>query len=200
MKVKELIKLLNGVSPDTEVTCSITTDDVVQLLGMTRAELDALENYEIFCVLKVEDCENYCKLLIKNNLYQYNPKGARNKSSIVDERYNMDFINEMKYIEQEKSIPITCLQLVEELEKNKKLKNHHKSLVNLTQQLHRSVMSKNRILTGRLQKIDKLLNDLYEGIDEYYTETLERNDELAVARAEAQLQLIKKIIDKVEKI
>ena len=30
--------------------------------------------------------------------------------------------------------------------------------------------------------------------------TLERNDELAVARADAQLQLIKEIIDKVEKI
>ena len=40
----------------------------------------------------------------------------------------------------------------------------------------------------------------YEGIDEYYTETLERNDELAVARADAQLKLIKEIIDRVEEI
>ena len=30
--------------------------------------------------------------------------------------------------------------------------------------------------------------------------TLERNDELFIARADAQLQLIKEIIDKVEKI
>lgn len=50
------------------------------------------------------------------------------------------------------------------------------------------------------EDIIKFLNDLYEGIDEYYTETLERNDELAIACADAQLQLIKKIIDGVEKI
>lgn len=30
--------------------------------------------------------------------------------------------------------------------------------------------------------------------------TLERNDELVIARADAQLQLIKKIIDKMEEI
>lgn len=50
------------------------------------------------------------------------------------------------------------------------------------------------------EDIINFLNDLYEGIDEYYTETLERNDELAIACADAQLQLIKKIIDGVEKI
>lgn len=133
-------------------------------------------------------------MVVQLKTQEIDKKGGR----IVE--YNEDFINEMKYVEQEKSIPITCPQLVEELEKNKKLKNHHKSLVDLTQQLHCPVMSKNRILAERLQKIDKLLNDLYEGIDEYYTETLERNNELAIARADAQLQLIKKIIDKVEKI
>ena len=121
-------------------------------------------------------------------------------SSIVDEEYNMDFINEMKNIEQEKSIPITCSQLVEEQEKNKKVKSHHRALAILTRQLHRSIMSKNRILTERLHEIDKLLNDLYEAIDEHYTETLENNDESAVVRAEAELKLIKKIIDEVKKI
>lgn len=121
-------------------------------------------------------------------------------SSIVDEEYNMDFINEMKNIEQEKSIPITCSQLEEEHEKNKKLKSHHRDLVILTRQLHRSIMSKNRILTERLYEIDKLLNDLYEAIDENYTETLENNDELAVVRAETELKLITKIIDEVERI
>lgn len=68
MKVKELIKLLNGVSPDTEITCSLITDDIVQLLNMTCIELEALRNYEIFCVLKIEGCENHkdcCKLLVK---------------------------------------------------------------------------------------------------------------------------------------
>lgn len=119
-------------------------------------------------------------------------------SSIVDEEYNMDFIDEMKNIEQEKSIPITCSQL--EQEKNKKVKSHHRALVILTRQLHRSIMSKNRILTERLHEIDKLLNDLYEAIDEHYTETLENNDELAVVRAEAQLNLITSIINEVERI
>ena len=48
--------------------------------------------------------------------------------------------------------------------------------------------------------INKFLNDLYEAIDENYAEALENNDELAIVRADAELQLIKKIIDKVEKI
>lgn len=39
-----------------------------------------------------------------------------------------------------------------------------------------------------------------EGIDEHYTETLENNDELAIACAYAQLQLITEIIDEVERI
>ena len=50
------------------------------------------------------------------------------------------------------------------------------------------------------QEFMKLLKDLYKGIDEYYTETLERNDELAIVRADAQLQLIKEIIEEVEEI
>lgn len=48
--------------------------------------------------------------------------------------------------------------------------------------------------------INKFLNDLYEAIDEHYTETLENNDELAVVRAEAQLKLITSIINEVEGI
>ena len=106
-------------------------------------------------------------------------------SSITEEEYNEDFINEMENIGQEKSIPIegqlrgeitllkecrskVCQQLVEEQEKN----------------MNRQTF----------------LNDLYEAIDEHYTETLKNNDELAIARADAQLQLIKEIIDRVEKI
>lgn len=61
-------------------------------------------------------------------------------------------------------------------------------------------MAENHILREKSHAINNLLNDLYEGIDEYYTETLERNDELAIARADAQLQLIKEIIDEVERI
>lgn len=198
MKAKRLIEILRSVSPNAEIMCCISTDDLEEVTNMTLAPFKH-KNYEIFCVL-IADGDDSCRLLLKKNSYQYNPKGVRNKSSIVDDGYNMDFINEMKYIEQEKSIPITCQQLEEEHEKNKKLKNHHKSLVDLTQQLHRSVMSKNRILTERLREIDKLLNDLYEGIDEHYTETLENNDELAIIRAKTELDLITKILEEVEKI
>lgn len=53
-------------------------------------------------------------------------------------------------------------------------------------------MAENHILIETLHATNKLLTDLYEGIDEYYTETLGRDDELAIACADAQLQLIKK--------
>lgn len=68
MKVKELRKLLEGVSPDAEITCNMTTDDPTQLLGMTCAEFEALKNYEIFCVLAIEDREKHeesCKFLMR---------------------------------------------------------------------------------------------------------------------------------------
>lgn len=62
------------------------------------------------------------------------------------------------------------------------------------------LMRENYRLSVKVQGIKKLLYDLYEGIDEHYTETLENNDELAIACADAELQLIKKIIDEVERI
>lgn len=98
----------------------------------------------------------------------------------------MDFINEMKYIEQEKSIPITCQQLEEEHEKNKKLEeNYYKISADLMQ---------------KLRAINRTLNDLHEEIDKKYTTLENSNEELAIACADAQLQLIKEIIDKVGKI
>lgn len=69
-----------------------------------------------------------------------------------------------------------------------------------TRQINRSIMVENQILIIELHNIKKLLNDLYEGIDEYYTETLENNDELAIVRAKTELDLITKILDEVEKI
>lgn len=93
-----------------------------------------------------------------------------------------------------------CKQLVKEQEKNKKLKNPHKTSIDLIQQLNHSVVKKNRILTERLHEFNKLLIDLYEVIDEHYTETLENNDELAIIRAETELKLITKILEEVEKI
>ena len=64
-----------------------------------------------------------------------------------------------------------------------------------TQQINRSIMAENHILIEKLHEINQLLIELYN-----YTQSIENNDELAIARAEAQLQLIKEIIDKVEKI
>lgn len=69
-----------------------------------------------------------------------------------------------------------------------------------TQQINQSIMVENQILITELNNIKKLLNDLYEAIDEHYTETLENNDEIAIARAEAQLKLITSIINEVEEI
>lgn len=85
-------------------------------------------------------------------------------------------------------------------ERETQLERAYEIIEDFTRQINRSIMVENQILITELHNIKKLLYDLYEGIDEYYTETLERNDELAVTRADAELQLIKKIIDKVEKI
>ena len=73
-------------------------------------------------------------------------------------------------------------------------------LLDFAQQINRSVMVENHILTEKSHEINNLLNDLYEAIDENYTETLENDDELAIIRAEAQPNLITSIIDEIERI
>ena len=93
-----------------------------------------------------------------------------------------------------------CELLEKEREKNRKLKNHHKTSINLIQQVDTSVLKKNSILTKGLHGINQLLIELYEEIDKNYTESLENNDELAVDRAETELKLITKILEEVEKI
>lgn len=40
--------MLKKVSPDTEVMCRITTDDLAQLTNMTIVDIEALEKYEAF--------------------------------------------------------------------------------------------------------------------------------------------------------
>lgn len=108
----------------------------------------------------------------------------------------------------ENGIPCTARHCATQLNRlfqdNEKLEARLKLLSDFTedftQQINRSIMAENHILTVKSHEFSKLLNDLYEGIDEHYTETLERNNELAIARADAQLQLIKEIIDRVEKI
>lgn len=73
-------------------------------------------------------------------------------------------------------------------------------LKEFTRQINRSIIAENQILITELNSIKKLLNDLYEEINGNYIETLGRDDELAIDCADAQLKLIKEIIDRVEKI
>ena len=104
----------------------------------------------------------------------------------------------------ENGIPCTAKYCVAELNRlfqdNEKLEARLKLLLDFTQQINRSVMAENHILTEKSHEINNLLNDLYEAIDENYTERLENDDELAIIRAEAQLNLITSIIDEIEKI
>lgn len=61
-------------------------------------------------------------------------------------------------------------------------------------------MTENHRLTVKSHEFSKLLNDLYEEINGNYIETLRRDDELTVACTRAELDLITKIFDEVNKI
>lgn len=95
-------------------------------------------------------------------------------------------------------------KLTKEQEKNENLEARLQLLSDFTedfiQQINRSIMAENQILSVKVKEINEFLNDLYEGIDESYTEKLEDDDELAIIRAETQLELIIRIINEVGKI
>lgn len=95
-------------------------------------------------------------------------------------------------------------KLVKEQEKNENLEARLQLLSDFTedfiQQINRSIMAENHILTEKSHAINNLLNDFYEAIDENYTERLENDDELAIVRAKTELDLITKILDEVEEI
>lgn len=123
-------------------------------------------------------------------------RGRLEESSYYDEeKYNEDFTSETQHIKQEQSNEFkvlkrrynqVCQQLTEEEEKNKKLKeNYYKVSADLMQ---------------KLRATDRILNNSYELIDKEYTTKKKSSDELAVAYARAQLDLITKILDEVEKI
>lgn len=105
-----------------------------------------------------------------------------------------------KISEEYKKQELNRQEFLTEIKKSTNPEKVYEFIEEFIQQINHSIMVENQTLITELHNIMKLLNDLYEGIDEYYTETLERNDELVIARADAQLQLIKEIIDKVEKI
>lgn len=95
-------------------------------------------------------------------------------------------------------------QLKEEQEKNENLEVRLQLLSDFTedfiQQINRSVMAENHMLTEKSHAINNLLNDFYEAISENYTERLENDDELAIVRAKTELDLITKILEEVKKI
>lgn len=108
-------------------------------------------------------------------------------SEKICEEYKKQELNRQEFLTEIKK-PTTPKQLVCEF------------IEEFTQQINQSIMVENQILITELNNIKKLLNDLYEAIDEHYTETLENNDELAVVRAEAELKLMAKIIDEVKRL
>lgn len=95
-------------------------------------------------------------------------------------------------------------QLVEEQEKNENLEVRLKTLLDFIEDfihhINRSIMAENHILSVKVREVNELLNNLYEGIDEHYTEQLEKDDELSIARAEAQLHLITSIIEEIKRM
>ena len=111
----------------------------------------------------------------------------------------IDKISE-KICEEYKKQELNRQEFLTEIKKSTNPEKVYEFIEEFIQQINHSIMVENQTLITELHNIMKLLNDLYEGIDEYYTETLERNDELVIACAYAQLQLITEIIDKVEKI
>lgn len=90
--------------------------------------------------------------------------------------------------------------LIENEKLIKKVKASSEIIDELGRSINRLLVKENRNLMTKLNNINKLLNDLYEEIDEYYTETLGNNDELAVIRAETKLKLMTKILEEVERI
>lgn len=87
---------------------------------------------------------------------------------------------------------------------NEKLIKKVKASSDIIDELGRSInhllIKENRNLMTKLHNINKLLNDLYEAIDENYTEKLKNDDELAIIRAETELKLITKILEEGDKI
>ena len=112
-----------------------------------------------------------------------------------EEKYNEDFTNKMNHIKQEQSDELNvsneryrqvCRQLSEEQRRIEGLKEDYYKI--------------SADLMCKLRAIDRILNNSYETIDKKYTTIKNSSDELVVAYARAQLDLITKILDEVKKI
>lgn len=112
--------------------------------------------------------------------------------------FELQLINEYNILnDQYNSV---CRLLEKEYKKNRKLKNHYKSSMNLVQEINHSVLEKNSTLTKRLYEISQLLIELYKEINKNCIQSIENNDELAIVRTKTELDLVKKILDEVDKI
>ena len=109
-----------------------------------------------------------------------------------EEKYNEDFTNEMKHTKQEQPDELNirykqvCQQLLEEQRRIEGLKEDYYKI--------------SADLMCKILAIDRILNNSHETIDKEYTTIKNSSDELAVACARAQLDLITKIVDEVKKI
>lgn len=111
----------------------------------------------------------------------------------------IDKISE-KISEEYKKQELNRQKFLTEIKKSTNPEKAYEFIDEFTQQINQSIMVENQILITELNNIKKLLNDLYVKVNGNYIEALKRNDELVITPADAQLQLIKEIIDKVEKI
>lgn len=100
-----------------------------------------------------------------------------------------------KICEENKKQELNRQEFLTEIKKPTNSEKACEFIEDFTRQINRSILVENHILIEKLHEINQLLIELYN-----YTQSIENNDELAIARADAQLQLIKKIIDEVEKI
>lgn len=141
---------------------------------------------------------NYIHYVLLNSM-QESLKEERDRlkenSYYDEEKYNEDFTNEMQHIKQEQPDELNvsnerykqvCQQLLEEQRRNEGLKEDYYKI--------------SADLMCKLRAIDRILNNSYKNIDKEYTTIKNSSDELAVACARAQLDLITKIVDEVKKI
>ena len=196
----EIIEVLDEVNTQYGSNFKLKTRNII-----TTPNLGGLPDEDMAKLIKLDACPVYFNYVF--DVEDIMP--ILKKRVEYDDKYTV--INKKEPRGQsvaENGIPCTTKYCVTELNRlsqdNEKLEARLKLLSDFTedftQQINRSIMAENHILIEKLHATDKLLTDLYEEINGNYIETLGRDDELAIDCAEAQLQLIKEIIDKVEKI
>ena len=138
--------------------------------------------------------------VVGESFKKYAEKDPERMDNYTDDETPENIYNELKKEELNRQEFLTEIKKPNPYECKTRLEKAYEFLEEFTQQINRSIMVENQILITELNNIKKLLNDLYEEINGNYIETLGKDDELAIDCADAQLQLIKEIIDKVEKI